>query len=80
MFAAVEAIEPVVGAHHRPRLRGLNRNFKAFKINLVQSSIIDDGVHKHTATLLVVHCKVLKASPYALGLYAPNQASGDMTV
>ncbi len=79
MLAAVGAVEPIVGAHHRPGLRLPHRDLEAAQIDFPQRALVDDGVHEHAPVLLVVDGKVLHAGTHALTLHAVDQGGGQLS-
>ena len=70
----VNAVDPVIGIHHRPRLGFFHGNFKRREIDLADRALIDHFIDNHTERLLRVAGEVLKRVADALGLAAVDQA------
>ncbi len=74
MLATVDAVDAVVGRHHRPRPRTLHRDLEPRQVDLTQRSLIHHGVNRHPPILLVVNGEVLQGSPNALALHPSDMA------
>ena len=59
VFSAVNAVEPVIHAHHSPRLSLSDCDFKSCQIDFTQGSLINNSADCHSACLLIVDCIVL---------------------
>ena len=65
----VDAVDVVVGGHHRPGLRLLDGNLEALQVDLAQCPLRNLCIVVHAVRLLVVGGKVLDARAHAVGLH-----------
>ncbi len=68
IFIGIHAVDPVIGGHDRSRSRFLYRDLKAGQIDFPQCPFIHHGVACHTAQLLGICGKMLRARAHAFGL------------
>ena len=61
IFVGIRAVDEVVGAHDRPRLRGSAHDLEASQVDLAHRALIHDGIRRHAAQLLGVDGEVLGA-------------------
>ena len=76
VLGGVLAIEPVVGAHHRPRLAVLHRAFESRIVDFPQRALIHHAVGSHAAMLLRVGREVFHAHADIPGLHRLDKAGG----
>src|SRR3977135_3283403 len=69
----MDPVDPVVGAHYRPRARLLDHPLESRQVDLAQRTFIDVCTYTHTIFLLVVDREVLDAGTHSLTLDASNQ-------
>ena len=79
VIRGVGPVDPVVGAHHRPRLGLGDGDLERAQVQLAQRPLVDHGVDHQSMALLVVDRVVLQAGTDALGLDAPDPTSGQAT-
>ena len=79
VLIGVLAVELVVGSHNSLGPALFDSDFKCREIYLAKRSLIDDGVHSHTALFLAVHCEMLDAAAHALALDTAHVGSGHLT-
>ena len=79
ILRSIDAVNAVVGIHHRPRLCFLDGNFKSGQIDFAQGSLVHHFIDGHSVSLLAVSGKVLERSADTLGLDALNQRCGALT-
>ena len=72
VIGAVDAIQPIVGAHHRPRLR-LDGALKGGEVDLAERGLVDARVRDHPEELLVVRREVLERRAHAQRLHAADE-------
>lgn len=68
VLRGLHAVEPVVGAHHGPRVAAPDDPFEAAQVDLAQRALLDDRVHRRALDLGVVGREVLqrRADPVLL--------------
>ena len=69
----VHAVDPVVGAHDRPRVGGPDDPLEPAQVDLPQRPLVDVGAHPQAVGLLVVRGEVLQRRADALALQAADQ-------
>ena len=71
-----DAVDPVVRAHHGPRLLAPHDPLEGGKVDLAQRALVDLGAHRHPVGLLVVRGEVLegRADPGRLQAAHPRGA------
>ena len=79
VLAGIDAVDPVIGAHHGPGLALLDRQLEGGQIDLMQGPLGHLGRDAHPAALLVVAGVVLHRRAHAPGLDAANQRRGQLT-
>ena len=72
ILRGIDAVDPVVGAHHRPRLRLFHGCFKGGEIDFPQRPLIGVGAGAHAAVLLIVGGKVLDGGAHIAALHTVN--------
>ena len=78
ILCRVNAVDPVVGAHHRPGLLLSHRALKGRQIDLSERALVDFGGGRHPAVLLVVRQEMLDAGAHVFALYAADQRAGHL--
>jgi hypothetical protein len=76
MFGGISAIDQVVGAHHRPRLRLAHRDLEGRQVDLVQAALVDIRAGGHAFGFLAVRREVLQRRAHALALHAVDVGRG----
>ena len=71
------AVEPVVGAHHRPRLRLAHDHLERREIDLTQRALVDVRAADAPLPLLLVRDEVLDARADAFALQAAHERRAD---
>ncbi len=74
LFRAIDAIDAVVGAHHRPGLRFLDRDLERGKVDLAEGALIHLSVDGHALIFLIVGRVVLERRPHSPALDAVDEA------
>ena len=77
MLGGVGAVHPVVGGHHRPRLRLLDRHLEGRQVDLAQGSLPHLRADRVALELGVVADEVLDAGADVPALHAANVADRD---
>ena len=77
LLAAVDAVDLVVGGHHRPDAGLLYGVFEGDEVDFPQSPLVDLGADRHPLVLLVVAGEVLYAAGDAARLHALDVGAGD---
>ena len=71
------AIDPVVGTHHCTGIRDGNGDMKCEQIRFLHRPLRDDGVHKETPRLLIIHHIVLDVADHMLRLFTLHKVADD---
>ena len=79
VLRAVGAIQLVVGAHDRPRLRGLHDPLERRQIDLAEGPLVDLGTDPKSIILLIIRCIVLQRGADPLALRASHHWDGEFT-
>ena len=79
VLATVGSVQPVVGAHHHPRVGFPDGDLEAAQVDLPQRPFVDDRIDHHAPRLLVVGCEVLDAGTDALRLGSFDHRGGQFT-
>jgi hypothetical protein len=73
----VGAVEPVVGAHHRPRLRLRHYPLEGGEVDLAQRPLVDVGADPDPVGLLVVRGVVLQRGADTLALHTLHERGAE---
>ena len=73
VLGGVDAVDLVVGAHHRPRLGQRDHPLEGRQVDLAQRPLVDVGADPGPVGLLVVGGEVLQRGADALGLHADHE-------
>ena len=76
VFRSIDAVDPVVGAHHRPGFRFLHRHFKSREIDLPDRTLIRVRGGAHPPVFLAVQGKMLDARAHIPALDALGNGRG----
>ena len=76
VLTRVHAVEPVVGAHHGPRLRLGHHPLEGAQVQLAQRALIDVGADPHPVGLLAVDREMLQRRADAPALQAAHPLRG----
>lgn len=64
----MRAIDDIVACHDRPRLRGLDCNFKRFQIDLAKSALAHTSIYAGSVAFLFIGSEVLYCGPDSFAL------------
>ena len=78
VFRRIRAVDAVIRAHDRPRLRAAHGGLKASEVDFAQRTLIHNAVAGHAVVLLIVHGKVLQADADILALHAVDVTRGEL--
>ncbi|OQA16845.1 MAG: hypothetical protein BWY63_02603 [Chloroflexi bacterium ADurb.Bin360] len=73
LLRAIDAVDPVVGAHHRPGLGFLDRGLESRQVDFAQGTFIHLGANRHALIFLVIGCIVLERGPHTPALDAVDE-------
>ena len=73
VLSGIDAVDPVIGAHHRPGLCLADGTLKRRQIDLPCGALAHLRRTAHAAVFLVVGIKVFDAGPHILALYATDE-------
>ena len=78
VLRGIYAVNPVVRAHERPRLRLLDNHFKSCQIDFTQCAFVYHRRNRHATILLIVRREMLDAGADAFALHAAHIACGEL--
>ena len=79
MLATINPVQPVIGAHQRPRLALAHGYFKGWQIDFKQGATVDQRIDHHALGLLIIDGKMFQAGAGARALHASNKAGRHLT-
>ena len=79
IFRSVNAVDPVVGAHHRPGLGLLHGGFKGREVDLPEGSLVHIGGGTHAPVLLTVGGEMLDGGAHVFALDAVDEGCCHLT-
>ena len=79
VLAGIDAIDPIVGAHHRPGTSVLDGDLEGQHVRFPHRLLVDVGAERRTAGLLVVQSEVLDGGDDVAALDAGDGLPGHHT-
>ena len=76
---SIDAVDIVIGGHHRPGLALLDGNLETLEVDLTEGTLGNAGIVAHAVGLLIVGSEVLDACTHVVLLHTGDIGTGSLT-